>query len=108
MARDHWWRVVTERAAWEHSTRRRRLPPDWPKRREQTKKRAGGQCEHMQHGVRCVLPGNECDHIVAGDNHSLENLQWLCAPHHREKTQREARAAQVSEKRPRERHPGLR
>jgi 5-methylcytosine-specific restriction protein A len=95
---------------WEHSTRRSRLPPDWEARRIKVRRRAGRQCEHIEHGARCPLPGNECDHIIPGDDHSLENLQWLCAPHHREKTQREAAAglAKVSEKRPRERHPGLR
>jgi 5-methylcytosine-specific restriction protein A len=48
--------------------------------------RAHGRCE--QPG--CGEPGVEVDHVRAGDDHSLANLQLLCAAHHRVKTLREA------------------
>ena len=77
---------------WNSSTRGSRLPFDWHTRRTRVRDRAGGQCEHTDNGVRCTRPGTDCDHITAGDDHSLTNLQWLCAPHHKQKTQQEATA----------------
>jgi 5-methylcytosine-specific restriction protein A len=87
--------------SWERSDRRSRLPADWAARREAVRARAGGLCE------LCNAPGNQCDHVERGDDHSLENLQWLCRRCHTAKTQREANAARVSERRPPGRHPGL-
>lgn len=92
---------------WSSSNRASRLPSDWPKRRAQTKKRAGGQCEAIDNGTRCPAPGTDCDHIQRGDNHELRNLQWLCRPHHKRKTQAEALEARPSRFRPPEQHPGL-
>jgi 5-methylcytosine-specific restriction protein A len=100
--------------AWDGSDRRSRLPADWPKRVAQTRRRAEGRCEHRySDGSRCTSAGSECDHRVRGDDHSLDNLQWLCTPHHRDKTQREAAAARAAaprptRARPREPHPGAR
>lgn len=95
---------------WDTSTRRTRLPRDWAKRRAKVKARAGGQCEWITDGTRCQRPGNECDHIINNDDHSLTNLQWLCAPHHKVKTQAEAKQASRSIRaaglRAVERHPG--
>lgn len=95
--------------AWEGSTRRHRLPPDWPELRELTRARAGGRCEHVDPitGERCTQPGTDCDHIVSGDDHSDQNLQWLCRGHHAPKSGREGAAARPSRKRPEEPHPGL-
>lgn len=96
---------------WAGSTRRDRLPANWRQLREQVKARAAGQCEHTTNGTRCTAAGNQCDHIVRGDDHSLSNLQWLCEPHHREKSSSEggraARRPRRSTRREPEAHPGL-
>ena len=95
---------------WSGSTRRYRLPPNWNILREQTKVRAGNQCEAtLNDGRRCPDQGTDCDHIVAGDNHELSNLQWLCRWHHNKKSAREGQKSsrRITEKHPREKHPGL-
>lgn len=67
---------------------------------------------------QCVQCGNtenlEVDHIknvANGGSHDLDNLQTLCRPCHRKKTQQEsknARAAKLSRRKlPRAPHPGL-
>lgn len=77
--------------SWDNSDRRSRLPADWAERRDAVKRRADGRCEAMLHdGSRCDAVGTDCDHRQRGDNHSLENLQWLCPWHHKRKTRSEA------------------
>ncbi len=97
--------------------RRVTLPVDWVWRRAEVATRAGYRCEwpgwlpgrySMKPGQRCAEHGSECDHITDRWNHDLNNLQWLCSTHHSEKTQADARTRVVRERRPRERHPGLR
>ena len=88
---------------WSSSDRRQRLPKDWPKRRAAVKRRAGGRCEAAVHVPECDGIGTDCDHIKAGDDHSLANLQWLSLPCHKAKTA----AERPSRKRPAEKHPGL-
>jgi len=89
---------------WAGSTRAHRLPGDWQSRRARVRRRAGDECQHHDPtGMRCPAPGNECDHINRGDDHSVGNLQWLCAAHHRAKTATEAGHA----RRTPEPHPGL-
>ncbi len=81
---------------WAGSTRRRRLPPDWPAIRARIQRRAGGRCEAtLSGGRRCPLPGSQCDHVQRGDDHSDSNLQWLCTDHHATKSGSEGRAAQL-------------
>lgn len=96
--------------AWETSTRRQRLPQDWPAIRVQVRDRARGMCEAGVHDPECDGIGAEADHIRQGDDHSLANLQWLSTPCHRAKTAREAaarnRARAAARLRPTERHPG--
>lgn len=95
---------------WETSTRRSRLPKDWPKRRAQTKRRAQGRCEGVDlngagirtHVAECDGIGTDCDHDKRGDDHSLSNLRWLSAECHKAKTQ----AEQPTRIRPPEQHPG--
>jgi 5-methylcytosine-specific restriction protein A len=99
------------------STRRGTLPADWAWRRSQVAERASQRCEwpgwasgraHMLLGERCGRQGNECDHIEERWNHAFSNLQWLCAEHHSQKTLEDTRTRVVRERRPPERHPGLR
>lgn len=64
-------------------------------------------------GHRCYVCGataTEVDHLVnvaAGGTHEDDNLAAICEPCHKRKTQREAQAGRVSQRRPSERHPGL-
>lgn len=98
---------------WETSDRRSRLPADWARRRDWVRDRAGGRCEAVLRdtGERCPARGTDCDHVERGDDHRVENLQWLCSWHHKRKTADEARAeleALRRARRPRRpRHPGL-
>ena len=81
-----------QQPAWAGSSRARRLPNDWATRRRITRHRAGDRCQALDHAPGCTGLGTECDHIVNNDDHALGNLQWLSAPCHRAKTQREANA----------------
>lgn len=98
--------------SWARSTRRDRLPSDWPARRREVLARAGGRCQAiMSDGTRCRDRANQCDHIIAGDNHAPSNLQALCAWHHGRKTAAEGAAARAlnpkaTRKRGTETHPG--
>ncbi len=100
---------------WATSTRRDRLPADWPKRRARILKRDGFRCtEELADGKRCPAAANEVDHLVAGDDHSDLNLASKCKPHHAAKSAREgaaaaavARSKRPGRRRPREPHPGL-
>lgn len=90
--------------AWDSSTRRSRLPTDWPSLRRMVLTRDGGRCQ------QCGSLANQVDHVQAGDDHSPDNLQSLCQPCHQAKTQAESAAARrATAKRarhPRESHPG--
>ena len=90
---------------WVGSTRRARLPPDWPERRLAVLDRDGWRCQIR--GPRCTGRATDADHIVRGDDHSLTNLQAACPPCHGRKSGQEGAAARPSINRPRERHPGL-
>jgi 5-methylcytosine-specific restriction protein A len=97
--------------SWETSDRKDRLPADWPKLVALVKKRAGGRCEwRLPSRKRCPRDGTDCDHRVAGDNHALSNLQWLCAAHHAKKSSMEGRKAKSDRRalryRPPAPHPG--
>lgn len=62
------------------------LPPDWRKRREFVRARAGGRCEAEVHDPRCDGVGRECDHVGDRHDHDVSNLQWLSTPCHKAKT----------------------
>jgi 5-methylcytosine-specific restriction protein A len=103
--------------AWQGSTRRETLPADWHRRVITVKNRAYGRCEwpgwfvgrqERRAGASCRALGTDCDHIGDRDNHELDNLQLLCRGHHVQKSLADQRTRRVSEKRPQERHPGLR
>ncbi|GGX27030.1 hypothetical protein GCM10010353_47860 [Streptomyces chryseus] len=98
--------------AWEGSTRRQRLPKDWPRIRRRIIRRDGGVCAaRYSDGRRCELPGTDVDHIIPGDNHSATNLQLLCTWHHTHKSSSEGGTAaaltRASIHRPRPTHPAL-
>jgi 5-methylcytosine-specific restriction endonuclease McrA len=91
--------------AWEGSTRRVRLPPNWHTLRRAVIRKYDGKC------AVCSEAANEVDHILQGDDHSLANLQLLCREHHVRKTNDEnfsRRAKKMAlRKRPTEGHPGV-
>jgi 5-methylcytosine-specific restriction protein A len=92
---------------WGTSTRKARLPPNWPQLRRYVLARDGGVC------YVCRQPGaDQVDHLVAGDDHREENLRAIHSrPCHARKSSSEggaaAAAVRPSTKRPPERHPGL-
>ncbi len=95
--------------AWQGSTRLERLPPNWARLRRQIPERDGWRCTAVDHGVRCMAPANQVDHVQPGDNHSPGNLTALCAWHHARKSSAEGNAARRRpvERRPTPPHPGL-
>jgi 5-methylcytosine-specific restriction protein A len=94
---------------WEGSTRKQRLPRDWAERRRKVLVRDRSRCQHRDRpgGPICGALGNQVDHIRRGDDHSLENLQILCEPHHRVKSAREGGQSFTPLRRPPESHPAL-
>ncbi len=95
---------------WAKSDRRSRLPSDWQQLRAKVISRAGGRCEaKMKNTTRCTDAGTDVDHITAGDDHSLTNLQLLCKWHHGKKSSYEGNQARprYTERRPKEAHPGI-
>lgn len=102
---------LRQRLNWNSSDRRGRLPTNWPELRAKVRERAHGLCQAKHHVPECDGIGTDCDHIIAGDNHGLDNLQWLSHPCHKAKTEKEnaernARRARMR-KHPKERFPGL-
>jgi 5-methylcytosine-specific restriction endonuclease McrA len=72
-----------EPKAWEGSNRRKRLPPGWEKTR----------CRILLRDPICSICHDAlstvCDHKVAGDDHSDENLQGICGDCDKRKSSRE-------------------
>lgn len=89
-------------SGWSNSDRRKRLPADWPQRRRLVLDRDRRLCRLRYAGI-CTTVATDVDHIVAGDNHELTNLQAACRPCHTHKTNLE----RATTRRPAERHPGL-
>jgi hypothetical protein len=106
------------RPAWAGSTRKARLPANWAELRAEAHRRNPAHICHL-----CLKPGaSELDHIVQGDDHRQENLDWAhnrtdyvegrseknC---HGEKSGREgaiaAAAAMRRQRRPEETHPAF-
>lgn len=96
--------------AWSTSDRKERLPADWNRIRAAVKTRAKGRCQAQPHATGCGGWGRDADHITPGDDHNLDNLQWLSGPCHRAKTNRETanrnRDRKTARIRPHEPHPG--
>lgn len=79
---------------WDTSDRRSRLPSDWQSLRIRVLRRDAYKCQAKDSlGVMCAAPANQCDHIEAGDNHDMDNLQALCQWHHARKSSGEGAAA---------------
>lgn len=97
---------------WSGSTRRRRLPADWATPggiRDQVLGAPGGRVCKLRLDDGCTRYATEVDHIVAGDDHSMSNLQSACEHCHRIKSSREGNAVpRVRERRPAEVHPAYR
>lgn len=92
---------------WQRSTRKARLPSNWRALRAEAHRRNPQHICHI-----CGQPGGDAlDHKQAGDDHSLDNLDWAhdqMPPYcHRYKSSREGNAARPSRQRPPEPHPGL-
>jgi len=94
---------------WDTSDRKARLPADWPTRRLRVLRRDRYQCQMILYegGPKCLAPANQVDHKIPGDDHSYENLQALCRPHHAKKSSAEGHAAKLPNKRTPGKHPGL-
>ena len=102
--------------AWEGSTRKETLPPDWPQRRQAVFARDGNRCVVIKKdGRRCWDDASDCDHVGDRNDHRLENLRSLCSWHHQRRSSMQggtasAQAGQARRKsilRPPEQHPGL-
>ena len=84
--------MPSKRSRWNTSHRHDRLPPDWQRIRAEVKARANGRCQAKHHAKGCNGIGTDCDHIIPGDDNSLDNLQWLSSACHKAKTARETAA----------------
>ena len=104
--------------AWEGSTRKASLPPDWRPLRLAVFERDGWQCTHIRSndGYRCSERNPdrlECDHVGNRLDHSMANLTTLCHWHHLRKSGSQGGKAaaaappRVQLKRPVRQHPGL-
>jgi 5-methylcytosine-specific restriction enzyme A len=97
--------------AWSGSDRASRLPSNWATLRMRVLRRDAYKCQDRDSmGRPCGEPANEVDHVIPGDDHSLENLRAICRWHHARKSSAEGRAAQAprpSRRRKPEAHPGL-
>lgn len=98
--------------AWDTSNRKDELPHDWAAIRIRVLRRDGYKCQARDSlGVKCKAPANQADHIVPGNDHSMENLQALCRWHHARKSSAEGHAARrprLTQRREPESHPGFR
>ncbi|MCW2674804.1 MAG: endonuclease [Frankiales bacterium] len=92
---------------WRGSTRRARLPKDWPAIRVRILTRDGHRCTKQTDDGRCTAVAVDVDHVINGDDHRDSNLTSLCSPHHREKSAREGARAVPRLAREPERHSGL-
>lgn len=91
-----------------NSVRHGRLPLGWDKTRGRVLSRDRFECQLAYPGCRSIA--SDVDHIVAGDDNRLGNLQSVCFKCHRTKSSREGnkRMRQIRSRRsrPSERHPG--
>nr|WP_079083629.1 HNH endonuclease [Streptomyces antibioticus] len=98
--------------AWQGSTRRSRLPSNWPAIRRRVLRRDGYICQaRFSEGQLCGAPATDVDHIEAGDDHSMANLRALCGWCHARKSASEGGTAaarkRVRTERAKPNHPAL-
>lgn len=100
---------------WADSDRKTRLPANWASEIvPEVKRLAGNRCQKiLPSGKRCPRVGTDVDHVIPNDDHRYSNLRLLCEHHHDQKSAAEGVAGrfakrQPKNKRPPERHPGLR
>lgn len=80
--------------------------------RRRIKARAKGRCEYVDRdGKRCTRDGTDLHHKGNKHDHRDLMLMWICEPHHKGETQKQAKAAQhakyvAARRHPVERHPG--
>lgn len=98
-------------------------PKGWKKIRAQVIERDGGRCtwvasiegggswRNWAHIQRCTSVGTDVDHMGEPDDHRIDMLRLLCAPHHGKRSSEQANAAknirQAQRTRAKPRHPGL-
>lgn len=104
---------------WQNSTRRDRLPPDWPRIRKRRLRQDKYLCQWKldpddPRSDICGAYATDVDHKNPGDDHRMENLQSLCEPHHQAKSSSEGGQARAQKRREidsrfrrTEEHPGL-
>lgn len=79
---------------WETSNRRKDLPPNWNKVRQERFKVDGYRCTARdEYGQRCTFAAEECDHIGKRTDHRIEMLRSLCTWHHSKKTAEQGQEA---------------
>jgi len=78
---------------WRGSNRASRLPSNWTALRRAVLKRDNNSCQIQEPG--CLGRATEVDHIQAGDDHRLSNLQAACRACHAAKSGREGNAAKA-------------
>lgn len=93
---------------WRGSSRAKRLPSNWPSIRMAVLKRDNYSCQIKEPG--CDGRATDVDHIKAGDDHRLENLQAACRTCHQDKSSKEGNQAKAALRAARYRnkptHPG--
>nr|WP_132120521.1 HNH endonuclease signature motif containing protein [Actinocrispum wychmicini] len=96
--------------SWTSSSRKSRLPAGWTALRLAVLKRDRFTCQIQ--GPDCTTHATEVDHLVAGEDHRLENLRAVCSVCHGEKSAQEGNRAKARlralRRRPADRHPGIR
>lgn len=97
---------------WKGSTRKSRLPQNWPSLRQFVLDRDDHRCQWVRHdtGRRCGQYANHADHIINNDDDRPANLQALCAYHHQLKSSAEGGrglAAKRAAAKTEPQHPGI-